>query len=52
MIQREAMKDRVVVITGASAGIGAALADNLAKRSAALRIFTTEWPERRALTAW
>jgi NADP-dependent 3-hydroxy acid dehydrogenase YdfG len=36
MIQRVVMKDRVVVITGASAGIGAALADNLAKQGAKL----------------
>lgn len=36
MIQREAMKDRVVVITGASSGIGAALAENLGKQGAKL----------------
>jgi NADP-dependent 3-hydroxy acid dehydrogenase YdfG len=36
MIQREAMRDRVVVITGASGGIGAALADNLGKQGAKL----------------
>jgi NADP-dependent 3-hydroxy acid dehydrogenase YdfG len=36
MIQREAMKDRVVVITGASSGIGAALAEHLSKKGAKL----------------
>jgi NADP-dependent 3-hydroxy acid dehydrogenase YdfG len=36
MIQREVMKDRVVIVTGASSGIGAALAESLGKRGAKL----------------
>lgn len=51
MIQRGVMKDRVVVITGASAGIGATLAEDAARKGAKVVLVARREKELREVAA-